>query len=66
MQRRETISELLISTSKAEREETRLKLRQDSLRLGGIVLIRYRGSIVTNTFYFLFYNIFMQFFFYEF
>lgn len=35
------ISDLLVSVSKAERQEARLKVRQDSLRLGNVGVIRY-------------------------
>lgn len=35
------ISDLLISVSKAERQEARMKVRQDSLRLGNVGVIRY-------------------------
>lgn len=35
------ISDLLISVSKAERLEARMKVRQDSLRLGNVGVIRY-------------------------
>ncbi|MCH84671.1 serine/threonine-protein kinase TOUSLED-like, partial [Trifolium medium] len=45
--RTKTICELLISASKAEREETRLKVRQDSLRLGSVVLIR-AGTVLSE------------------
>lgn len=40
MQRTKVISDLLISVSKAERQEARLKVRQDSLRLGNVGVIR--------------------------
>jgi tousled-like kinase len=51
LQRTKIISDLLISVSKAERQEARLKVRQDSLRLGNVGVIRYRrGALfVTNT-----------------
>jgi len=42
------ISDLLISVSKAERQEARLKVRQDSLRLGNVGVIRYAWSILRN------------------
>lgn len=35
------MSELLISVSKAERQEARMKVRQESLRLGNVGVIRY-------------------------
>lgn len=41
MQRIKIISDLLISVSKAERQEARMKVRQDSLRLGNVGVIRY-------------------------
>lgn len=41
MQRMKVISDLLISVSKAERHEARMKVRQDSLRLGNVGVIRY-------------------------
>lgn len=41
MQRMKVLSDLLISVSKAERQEARLKVRQDSLRLGNVGVIRY-------------------------
>lgn len=41
MQRSKTISDLLMSVSKAERQEARMKIRQDSLRLGNVGVIRY-------------------------
>lgn len=34
------MSDLLISVSKAERQEARMKVRQDSLRLGNVGVIR--------------------------
>ncbi|KAL0369462.1 UNVERIFIED_CONTAM: Serine/threonine-protein kinase TOUSLED [Sesamum angustifolium] len=40
MQRMKVISDLLISVSKAERQEARMKVRQDSLRLGNVGVIR--------------------------
>ncbi|OVA00864.1 Protein kinase domain [Macleaya cordata] len=42
------ISELLISVSKAERQEARMKIRQDSLRLGNVGVIR-AGTIISET-----------------
>ncbi|XP_045798853.1 serine/threonine-protein kinase TOUSLED-like [Trifolium pratense] len=47
VKRRKTISELLISTSKAERKETRLKVRQDSLRLGSVDFIS-AGTVLSE------------------
>ena len=47
MQRTKVISDLLISVSKAERQEARLKVRQDSLRLGNVGVIRYCISCFT-------------------
>lgn len=41
LQRTKIISDLLISVSKAERQEARMKVRQDSLRLGNVGVIRY-------------------------
>ncbi|XP_052208891.1 serine/threonine-protein kinase TOUSLED isoform X2 [Diospyros lotus] len=46
--RMKIISDLLISVSKAERQEARLKVRQDSLRLGNVGVIR-AGTIITET-----------------
>ena len=40
MQRMKIMSDLLISVSKAERQEARMKVRQDSLRLGNVGVIR--------------------------
>jgi len=48
LQRMKIISDLLISVSKAERQEARLKVRQDSLRLGNVGVIRYAWSILRN------------------
>ncbi|KAF5192657.1 Serine/threonine-protein kinase TOUSLED [Thalictrum thalictroides] len=42
------ISDLLISVSKAERQEARAKVRQDSLRLGNVGVIR-AGTIISET-----------------
>ncbi|KAL3518731.1 hypothetical protein ACH5RR_021320 [Cinchona calisaya] len=39
-----TLSDLLISVSKAERQEARMKVCQDSLRLGNVGVIRLAGS----------------------
>ena len=41
VQRTKMISDLLIAVSKAERQEARMKVRQDSLRLGNVGVIRY-------------------------
>lgn len=41
LQRVKIMSELLISVSKAERQEARMKVRQESLRLGNVGVIRY-------------------------
>lgn len=48
LQRMKIISDLLISVSKAERQEARLKVRQDSLRLGNVGVIRYAWIILRN------------------
>lgn len=45
LQRVKVISDLLISVSKAERQEARMKVRQDSLRLGNVGVVRYCLSI---------------------
>ncbi|XP_075635286.1 serine/threonine-protein kinase TOUSLED isoform X6 [Castanea sativa] len=42
------ISDLLISVSKAERQEARMKVRQDSLRLGNVGVIR-AGTVISET-----------------
>eukprot|EP00262_Sarcandra_glabra_P008195 TRINITY_DN2150_c0_g1_i1.p1 TRINITY_DN2150_c0_g1~~TRINITY_DN2150_c0_g1_i1.p1 ORF type:complete len:314 (+),score=74.13 TRINITY_DN2150_c0_g1_i1:146-1087(+) len=42
------LSDLLISVSKAERQEARVKTRQDSLRLGNVGVIR-AGTILSET-----------------
>lgn len=42
------ISDLLISVSKAERQEARAKVRQDCLRLGNVGVIR-TGTIISET-----------------
>lgn len=42
------ISDLLISVSKAERQEARMKVRQDSLRLGNVGIIR-AGTVISET-----------------
>ncbi|KAE8724878.1 Serine/threonine-protein kinase TOUSLED [Hibiscus syriacus] len=42
------ISDLLIAVSKAERQEARMKVRQDSLRLGNVGVIR-AGTIISET-----------------
>ncbi|WCJ40200.1 Serine/threonine-protein kinase TOUSLED [Euphorbia peplus] len=46
--RTKIISDLLISVSKAERQEARMKVRQDSLRLGNVGVIR-AGTIISET-----------------
>lgn len=46
--RTKIISDLLIAVSKAERQEARLKVRQDSLRLGNVGVIR-AGTVITET-----------------
>ncbi|XP_057445476.1 serine/threonine-protein kinase TOUSLED isoform X2 [Lotus japonicus] len=46
--RMKVISDLLISVSKAERQEARLKVRQDSLRLGNVGVIR-AGTVILET-----------------
>ncbi|XP_044505790.1 serine/threonine-protein kinase TOUSLED-like isoform X3 [Mangifera indica] len=46
--RTKIISDLLISISKAERQEARLKVRQDSVRLGNVGVIR-AGTIISET-----------------
>ncbi|KAK9939277.1 hypothetical protein M0R45_015977 [Rubus argutus] len=46
--RTKVISDLLISVSKAERQEARLKVRQDSLRLGNVGVIR-AGTVISET-----------------
>lgn len=40
LKRMKVISDLLISVSKAERQEARMKVRHDSLRLGNVGVIR--------------------------
>ncbi|KAM7275055.1 hypothetical protein ACFE04_016921 [Oxalis oulophora] len=42
------LSDLLISVSKAERQEARLKVRQDSLRLGSVGVSR-AGTVISET-----------------
>ncbi|KAI4382199.1 hypothetical protein MLD38_008194 [Melastoma candidum] len=42
------ISDLLISVSKAERHEARMKVRQDSLRLGNVGVMR-AGTVISET-----------------
>ncbi|XP_077225862.1 protein kinase superfamily protein [Tasmannia lanceolata] len=42
------LSDLLISVSKAERHEARMKIRQDSLRLGNVGVIR-AGTVISET-----------------
>ncbi|KAL4325181.1 hypothetical protein GQ457_11G019200 [Hibiscus cannabinus] len=46
--RTKMISDLLIAVSKAERQEARMKVRQDSLRLGNVGVIR-AGTIISET-----------------
>lgn len=46
--RTKTLSDLLICVSKAEREEARRKVSQDSLRLGNVKVIR-AGTLITET-----------------
>ncbi|KAI4305792.1 hypothetical protein L6164_029135 [Bauhinia variegata] len=46
--RTKIVSDLLISVSKAERQEARLKVRQDSLRLGNVGVIR-AGTVISET-----------------
>ncbi|XP_071732434.1 serine/threonine-protein kinase TOUSLED-like isoform X2 [Rutidosis leptorrhynchoides] len=46
--RMKVISDLLISVSKAERQEARMKVRQDSLRLGNVGVIR-AGTVISET-----------------
>lgn len=46
--RTKIISDLLISVSKAQRQEARMKVRQDSLRLGNVGVIR-AGTVISET-----------------
>ncbi|KAJ6847912.1 serine/threonine-protein kinase TOUSLED [Iris pallida] len=46
--RLKVLSDLLISVSKAERQEARMKVRQESLRLGNVGVIR-AGTIISET-----------------
>ncbi|KAK8590872.1 hypothetical protein V6N13_030946 [Hibiscus sabdariffa] len=46
--RTKMISDLLIAVSKAERQEARMKVRQDSLRLGNVGIIR-AGTVISET-----------------
>ncbi|WOG94591.1 hypothetical protein DCAR_0313887 [Daucus carota subsp. sativus] len=46
--RLKVLSDLLISVSKAERQEARMKVRQDSLRLGNVGVIR-AGTVISET-----------------
>ncbi|XP_048139933.1 serine/threonine-protein kinase TOUSLED isoform X2 [Rhodamnia argentea] len=46
--RTKIIADLLISVSKAERQEARLKVRQDSLRLGNVGVTR-AGTLISET-----------------
>ncbi|KAL3820447.1 hypothetical protein ACJIZ3_006352 [Penstemon smallii] len=47
LSRMKVISDLLISISKAERQEARMKVRQDSLRLGNVGVIR-AGTVISE------------------
>lgn len=46
--RTKVISDLLIAVSKAERQEARMKVRQDSLRFGNVGVIR-AGTVISET-----------------
>ncbi|GLT81906.1 hypothetical protein SLE2022_003310 [Rubroshorea leprosula] len=46
--RTKIISDLLIAVSKAERQEARMKVRQDSLRFGNVGVIR-AGTVISET-----------------
>ncbi|TYI19002.1 hypothetical protein ES332_A07G133400v1 [Gossypium tomentosum] len=46
--RQKMIADLLIAVSKAERREARIKVRQDSLRLGNVGVIR-AGTLISET-----------------
>lgn len=46
--RTKILSDLLISVSRSERQEARLKVRQDSLRLGNVGVIR-AGTVISET-----------------
>ncbi|KAM0030418.1 putative protein kinase TLK family [Helianthus debilis subsp. tardiflorus] len=46
--RMKVISDLLISVSKSERQEARMKVRHDSLRLGNVGVIR-AGTVISET-----------------
>ncbi|KMZ67541.1 Protein kinase superfamily protein [Zostera marina] len=46
--RLKVLSDLLISVSRAERQEARMKIRQDSLRLGCVGVIR-AGTVISET-----------------
>ncbi|GKV35066.1 hypothetical protein SLEP1_g43383 [Rubroshorea leprosula] len=48
IQRTKIISDLLIAVSKAERQEARMKVRQDSLRFGNVGVIR-AGTVISET-----------------
>ncbi|KAK8931257.1 Serine/threonine-protein kinase TOUSLED [Platanthera zijinensis] len=48
MKRMKVLSDLLISVSKAERQESRIKIRQESLRLGTVGIVR-AGTIISET-----------------
>ncbi|XP_008789869.2 serine/threonine-protein kinase TOUSLED [Phoenix dactylifera] len=48
IKRIKVLSDLLISVSKAERQEARMKIRQESLRLGNVGVIR-AGTVISET-----------------
>ncbi|KAG0499485.1 hypothetical protein HPP92_004176 [Vanilla planifolia] len=48
IKRLKVLSDLLIAVSKSERQEARMKIRQDSLRLGSVGVIR-TGTIISET-----------------
>ncbi|XP_020574253.1 serine/threonine-protein kinase TOUSLED isoform X2 [Phalaenopsis equestris] len=48
MKRVKVLSDLLISIAKAERQEARMKIRQESLRLGNVSIIR-AGTVISET-----------------
>ncbi|MQM03743.1 hypothetical protein Taro_036529, partial [Colocasia esculenta] len=48
MKRIKALSDLLIAVSKAERQEARMKIHQESLRLGNVGVIR-AGTIISET-----------------
>lgn len=45
MQQLKVLSDLLVSVSKVERQEARMKIRQESLRLGNVSIIRLASNI---------------------